>query len=87
MERLYRIDPQRHLRREPTFANETFLISLAAPDHRQQALRHDDRHRDMDGEEDHDCGRGGQMDEPCGVISAEQGGKLAQLYRLPDGYA
>src|SRR6266498_4824514 len=58
---------------------------LAAPDHGPQALRHDDRHRDMDGEEDHDCGHGEEMDEPRGVISAEQGGQLAQLYRLPDG--
>jgi len=37
------------------------------------------------GKEDHDYRHGEEMDQPRGIVSAEQGGELAQLYRLPDG--
>jgi hypothetical protein len=47
-------------------------VSSAAADISAKTLRHDQRHYDMNGEENHDRGHGEEMHEPRGVISTEQ---------------
>src|SRR6266702_6900156 len=61
-----------------------WLCSLsAADDHRAQALRHQQRERDVDDEEGADRGHAEEMDVARGRIVAEQRDEIIELHRLP----
>jgi hypothetical protein len=47
-------------------------------------LRHDQRQRDMNDQEQHDRGHAEKMHEPCGLKVVEQRRELRELHRLPD---
>ncbi len=57
---------------------------LTPPDHGAQALRHQQRHDDVDDDEADDRGHGKEMHVARGVVAAEQSGQFLQLDRLPD---
>src|SRR5215475_3410953 len=58
-----------------------------SPQHRQQAARHEQRHGDMDEDEQGDRRHGQEMHDARTLIPAEEGRERLQLHGLPDGEA
>src|SRR5882757_87179 len=59
----------------------------AANNHRSQALRHQQRQRDMHHDERDDQGHADEVNVARGIVAAEQSGEPLQLHRLPDRQA
>src|SRR5215475_3437483 len=61
--------------------------SSTSPQHRQQAARNEQRHGDMDEDEQGDRRHGQEMHDAGALIAAEDSRERLQLHGLPDGEA